>query len=388
MATAIFFLSQFAGAQTVTNLYSFTGTGASGNPRLGALVQGRNGQLYGTSFGPNGTAGSVFAVSTAGRETQPFTFGIDGTNPWAGLTLGSDGNYYGTTSAGGATGNGVLFKLSPTGVYTVLHEFQGGSDGANPYSAPVQASDLNFYGATLGTPDSNYASTIYRYEMNGRFTTINNLSFSEGEGISAPLIQGSDANLYGTAGTGGNAELGCGTIFKLSTSGQMQWTYAFPCSTAAYGPVGPLVQASDGNFYGTAASGGNSANCGAIFKLDQQGKVTTLFAFHYTDGCQPYAGLTQATDGNLYGATVLGGKAKGGVFFQLSPSGAFKVLYNFGVIGNKPEAAPMQHTNGKFYGTTSAGGRYGFGAVYTMNMGLGSFITFVQPTGRVGQTAQ
>ncbi len=111
------FLSQFAQAQTVKSLYSFTGANSSGNPGFGTLAQGRNGKLYGTTFGPAGTGGSVFAITTAGKETQPFTFGIDGTNPWAGLTLGTDGNYYGTTSAGGPTGNGVLFKLSPTGEF-------------------------------------------------------------------------------------------------------------------------------------------------------------------------------------------------------------------------------------------------------------------------------
>jgi len=381
-------LSLSAHAQTVTNLYSFSNTNSSGSPALVVPLQGHDGKLHGTTAGTQGGAGSTFSITTAGRAAQTYPFGTDGVTPEAGLTLGTDGYFYGTTIFGGGTGNGVLFKLSPTGVYTVLHEFQGGTDGANPYSAPIQASDSNFYGTTFGTFASNYASTIYRYEMNGTFTTINNLSFSEGAALAAPLIQGSDGNLYGTAGTGGNAQLGCGTIFKLSTSGQVLWTYAFPCGSGGYSPVGPLVQASDGNFYGTAASGGDSANCGSVFKLDQQGTVKTLYPFHYTDGCEPYAGLTQGTDGNLYGTTVLGGKAQKGVLFQLSLGGAFAVLYNFGVIGNKPEAAPMQDTGGKFYGTTSAGGRSGFGAVYSLNMGLGPFVTFVQPTAAVGGTAQ
>src|SRR5258708_5418543 len=174
--------------------------------------------------------------------------------------------------------------------------------------------------------------------MNGSFTTIDNLSSSDGEAVSAPLVQGSDGNLYGVASSGGNAGL-CGTIFKLSTSGQLLWTYLFPCGMGGLSPVGPLAPASDGNLYGTTASGGNSANCGTIFKLDQQGKVATLFAFQYIpNGCEPYAGLIQGTDGNLYGATVLGGKSKVGTLFQLSLGGTLKVIYNFGAIGNKPEA--------------------------------------------------
>lgn len=112
-------------AQTVKTLYSFNGANSSGNPGLGAIAQGRNGKLYGTTIGPNGADGSIFAITTRGIASQPYTFGSEGANPWAGLTLGTDGYYYGTASTGGASGNGVLFRVSPTGVYTNLHDFAG-----------------------------------------------------------------------------------------------------------------------------------------------------------------------------------------------------------------------------------------------------------------------
>ena len=375
--------------QTVTTVYNFSGTNSSGNPGFGALVQGRNGKLYGTTFGPNGSGGSVFATATTGVSSQPYTFNADGANPWAGLTTGADGNYYGTTSTGGAAGNGVLFKLSPTGIYTALHDFGGGSDGASPYSAPIQASDSNFYGTTFGT---NGASTVYRYELNGTFTTILNFDSTQGQEVVASLIQGSDGNLYGTASTGGNAYPDdCGTIFKLTTQGQILWIYAFPCGAGGAAPDAPLLQASDGNFYGTTASGGvGGVQPGTVFRLDSNGNVKILYAFkNLTDGASPTGGLTEGTDGNLYGTTSGGGgKSQGGNLFQISLSGIHKILYYFSIRGEEPLAGVMQDTNGKFYGTTFAGGRSGFGTVYSLDMGLGPFISFVRPTGRVGQTAQ
>jgi uncharacterized repeat protein (TIGR03803 family) len=375
-------------AQTVKTLYSFTGANSSGNPGLGALAQGRNGKLYGTTIGPSGADGSAFAITTSGKASQLYAFGIDGANPWAGLTLGADGYYYGTTFTGGSTGNGVLFKLSPTGAYTSLHEFAGGSDGAMPLSPPIQGSDSNFYGTTSGTSG---ASTIYRYGTNGTFTTILNFTYTQGQYVFASLIQGTDGNLYGTAEEGGNANE-CGTIFKLSTSGQMLWTYSFPCGGGGAIPYAPLLQASDGNFYGTTISGGGDRGVqpGTVFRLDQNGNVTILYSFkNLTDGAEPAGGLTQGTDGNLYGTTLSGGgKSQGGNLFQISLGGVHTVLYYFGASGKEPYAGVTQDTNGIFYGTTYAGGRDGYGSVYSLNMGLGPFVTFVQPTAAVGGTAQ
>lgn len=379
-------------AQTVKTLYSFSGTNSSGNPLWGTLTQARNAQLYGTTFDG---VGSVFAITASGKETQPFTFGADGTNPAGGLTLGTDGNFYGTTAYGGGAGYGVLFKLSPTGKYTVLHEFQGGSDGASPYSPPIQASDLNFYGTTFGASSTSNASTVYRYEMNGTYTVIHNLTFDEGEGVVSHLVQGSDGHLYGTAGSGGNTAE-CGTVFKMSTSGEMIWTYVFNCGFAlnvnGYAPESPLVQAADGNFYGITSEGGwageNAGCCGVIFKITPEGQETLLYTPTPFDGFNYTAGLTLGTDGNLYGATAYEGTRGGGTIFQISLSGTFQVLYDFGLSGEDAEAAPVQDTNGVFYGTTYKGGRDGFGTVYSLNMGLAPFVTFVLPAGKKGQTAQ
>lgn len=371
-------------AQTVTSLYSFTGADSSQYPGRDAPTQGRDGKLYDTTLGPlDNNGGSFFALTTTGKETQPYTFGSDGAYVQAGVTLGSDGNFYGTAFYGGATNNGVLFKLTPTGVFTDLHDFAGGLDGANPGAPPIQASDSNYYGTTLGT---NGASTIYRYESNGTFTTLYNLPTSQGKYVVVPLVEGSDGNLYGTASAGGNAS-SCGTIFKLSTSGEMLWTYDFPCGVGGSTPFGPLMQASDGNFYGVTYAGGNKDD-GTVFKLDQSGNVSVLHQFEKTDGSEPEGGLTQGTDGYLYGTTSYDGPHYSGTIFQISTGGSFKTLYNFGFQGTDPLAGLMQHTNGTFYGTTYNGGRYGLGTVYSLDMGLGPFITFVQATGASGGTAE
>jgi len=370
-------------AQTVATLYNFGATSASEGPAYVTPVQARNGEIYGTTAGPQGIDGSIFALSVSGRLAEPYIFS-DAASPAGGLTLGSDGYLYGTSYTGGGFGSGYLFKISPASVFTDLHDFQDGSDGATPYSPPIQASDGNFYGTTIG---AGGASTIYKYETGGTFTTILSLSTSQGAELADPLIQGSDGNLYGTAFVGGAT--GCGTVFKVSTGGEMLWNYSFPCGSGGASPFGPLVQGADGNYYGTTESGGAYDNYGTVFKLDStSGNVSILHRFDYFDGNNIFSGLTQGTDGNLYGVAASGGKAGFGTLFSISLGGVFKLLYNFGVSGKTPYSAPLQDTNGIFYGTTYAGGHYGYGTAYSLNMELGPFVAFVQPDAKVGQTAE
>src|ERR1700722_150436 len=148
--------------QSVNRVYSFTGAGDTKNPNS-TLVQGRDGKLYGTA---NGTiAGAVFRITTSDVFTELYTLqAATGSGPY-GLVLGTDGNYYGVAAGGGNNNNGVLFKISPSGIYTVLHSFAGGSDGATPFNPPIQASDGNLYGTTDG---DNTGSTVYKYTLSGR----------------------------------------------------------------------------------------------------------------------------------------------------------------------------------------------------------------------------
>ena len=377
---------KIAQGQTVTALYNFSPQSSSAAPQDVALAQGRDGELYGTSQGNGNTSdGSIFKVSSSRIFAEIFDFDItNGCCPGEGLILGSDGNFYGAAGGGGNERNGVLFKVTANGTYTDIYDFS--SSVANPFAPPIQASDGNFYGTTAnGGP----GSTIYKFTMLGDFTTIYQF---DSVNIGAPLIQASDGFLYGTTGNGGWAH--CGTIFKMSTAGSLLQSVPFLCNAAGSNPsAGALLQASDGNFYGTTVAGG-LRNGGTVFKMTPDFKISILYSFMgksagTKDGFTPVAGLIQATDGNLYGATFGGGANGMGTLYRISTGGAYQLLYSFnGAAGKAPLGSLMQHTNGTLYGTAEEGGTNKLGTVYQVNLGLAPFITFVQRTGSAGQTVQ
>ena len=205
------------------------------------------------------------------------------------------------------------------------------------------------------------------------------------------MLQGADGNLYGMALLGGAN--GCGTIFELSTSGTLVHLYSFPCGAGGYAPQGALIQASDGNLYGTTALGGTISKrgdciqgCGTIFKYSH-GLVSILYRFSGSpgDGGVANAGLTEGTDGYLYGGTDLGGTYDQGALYRITTGGQYTLLYSLQTqIGAGANAALFQHTNGTFYGNASFDGRYFEGSVYSLNMGLSPFIALVRYSGRMG----
>jgi uncharacterized repeat protein (TIGR03803 family) len=374
-------------AQTVSDVFAFNNSDSSQYP-LATLVQGRDGRLYGSTSGL--TDGSIFRLTTAGGFAELLAFdGSDGANPDAGVTLAVDGNIYGTAFSGGSAQEGVLFRVSPGGAYTTLHEFLGSTDGVFPSAPPIQASDGNLYGPTRG--GDGIAPTIYKYNLvSDTFTTIYEFDYTHGQSVIAALVQGSDGNLYGTAQGGGAYD--CGTIFKMNRSGVILYYYSFPCATGGALPSAPLVQASDGNFYGTTFEGGvgQGQGDGTIFRMTQKGTVSILYNFKGgRDGIGANGGLVQATDGELYGGTGGGGSSGFGTLFRITTAGAYELLYSFPQnIGKYPQTSLMQHTNGLLYGTAEEGGANNYGAVYDLNMNLGPFVAFVIPTGGVGKSAQ
>jgi uncharacterized repeat protein (TIGR03803 family) len=375
--------------QTVNNIYSFNASNSSQFPNA-APTQGRDGKLYGTTTGLN--LGSIFNTTTSGNETELLALdATNGSNPYGSMTLGNDGNFYGTTTLGGSSGNGVLFKVTPSGTYTVLHEFAGGPDGSFPFAPPIQASDGNFYGTTSG--NGGGIPTVYRFTPStSTFSTIYEFDGTHGANVIAALIQATDGNLYGTAQFGG--KYNCGTAFKMNRSGAVLLYYSFPCAPGGALPSTPLVQASDGNFYGTTQEGGSGSGQqgnGTVFKMNQKGKVSTLYRFPggTVNVTSVSSGLVQGTDGNLYGTTAAGGTFGLGTLYQITTAGVYKLLYSFPQnVGTAPEGGVLQHTDGVFYGTAFQGGVNGYGSVYSLNMNLPPFITFVRPTGGVGQSAQ
>lgn len=389
--TFLLVLAASSMAQTVSNLHSFNYNDGD-YPQYGVLTQGRDGRMYGTAQG-GGTFGdgTIFKQSTVGSGTVVvYNFnGSDGKFPLGGLTLARDGCLYGTTYEGGAYDSGVVFKINPAGVFTVLYSFTGGADGLLPTAPPIEATDGNFYGTTSANTATVYP-TVYRLTHSGVLTTI--YTFPDTDDFpAAQLLQTRDGYLYATAEVGGASN--CGKIVKLTLSGVLKATHSFNCGMGGDTPVGAPIQGTDGGLYGTTLYGGAFGK-GIIYKLDgKSGVLTTLYSFGGigNDGRYSQAGLVQASDGNFYGATGLGGISDAGSLYQFTAAGAYTQLYSFpalqGTPGAEPYAAPAQHTSGTFYGTTLFGGT-GFGSVYSLDMGIGPFITFVRAQGHSGAVAQ
>jgi len=259
------------------------------------------------------------------------------------LTLGRDGNFYGTTSSG------TIFKITPNGSLTTLYTFAGGADGGDPIAPPIEGADGFFYG-------TSYVGTVYKITSSGAFTLLGSLP-----GHSAsPLLQATDGNFYGTTADGGDS--GAGTLFRVTPKGIVTVLFsltAFRLIRPDRLPSPPLVQASDGNFYGTTFQGGSMGG-GVVYKSTPDGVVTVLHDFdpdNPLEGYAPYGGLVLTTDGNLYGVSYYGGAFASGVIFKITLTGTYSVVYTFDQTnGGLPAATPMQSTDGKIYGMTGFGG--------------------------------
>jgi uncharacterized repeat protein (TIGR03803 family) len=377
-----------AHAQTYTDIHDFAAVTLDSPLYSGILAQGRDGNLYGTT--PSGGTlgfGGVFKITPAGTYSVIYNF--DGTahgkTPRSGLTLGTDGNFYGTAWQGGTSNYGNIFQITSAGTLTVLHNFSY-SDGGNPYSPPIQATDGNYYGATeAGGAGSG---TVYRITPSGAFTSLHSFSFAECATPVAPLIQGTDGAFYGICESGGAAG-GDGSVFRFTAAGAVTVMYSFDFTHGSH-PNGPLIQGSDGNFYGTTSSGG-SLDGGVAFKLTPAKVLTVLYNFNAkpgsVDGKLVDAGLIQATDGNLYGVTDGGGTNGLGIVYKITPAGVYSVLYNLvQATGAVPETTLRQHTNGKLYGEANSGGANSVGALYNFALSLKSFVSELPSAGKVAKS--
>lgn len=334
----------------LTTLHKFDGTdgyGPEGAYGLGGMALATNGNFYGTTCcdGAKGEDGTVFKITPTGTLTTLHSFdGNDGKGPNGGAVLATDGNFYGTTSDGGTKTCGIfrcgtVFKFNPnTLTLTTLHSFcsQGTypycTDGFFPLGGLVQATDGNLYGITSGG-GANNKGTIFKITLGGTLTTLHSFDGNDGEYISAGLVQATDGSLYGTSQMGGTTgggcgTIGCGTIFKFTPPDTLTTLHKFEFTDFADGqvPMTPLVQATDGNFYGTTSQGGNTAcfsgsGCGTVFKFTPPDTLTTLHEFDSSDGATPSSGLIQATNGSLYGTTQLGGTNGFGTVFRMSVVG-------------------------------------------------------------------
>jgi uncharacterized repeat protein (TIGR03803 family) len=399
-------------AQTFTSLFSFDGTDGE-DPSYGSLVQGTDGNFYGTAaFGGANSAGTVFKITPERKLTTLYNFCsqtncTDGEYPLTGLVLATNGNFYGTTSIGGAYNYGTVFEITAAGKLTTLHSFcteTNCADGENPRGTLIQATNGNFYGTTFAGGNSQGAGTVFEITPTGTLTVLYSFCSKEAcdDGVdpAAGVVQGADGNFYGTTPSGGHVKGrdAAGIVFKLTPAGKLTVLYNF-CSLAACAdgafPYSSLVQASNGNFYGTTENGGTHDSEGSVYEITPTGTLTTLYSFcsltKCEDGISPLGPLVIGTDGNFYGTTFEGGGTGCiadhgcGTIFELTPGGTLTTLQSLdGSDGQWPYDGLMQATNGTFYGTTDAGGANSEGTIFSVSNGLGPFVETLPISGKVG----
>jgi uncharacterized repeat protein (TIGR03803 family) len=377
-----------AQAQTPKTIYSFMG-GADGNGPVGTLITDSAGNLYGTTSGGGSPAcsagcGTVFKVDTNGNETVLYSFGgvPDGAEPFAGLIRDEAGNLYGTTLYGGAYNLGSVFEVDATGNETVLHSFQGQTDGALPMAALVRDKAGNLYGTTFEGGDPAFSQgcgAVFVVSPNGKERVLHAFAGEfQGDGChpqaGLTLLGGS---LYGTT-SGGGPYGALGVVFKVSPQSGSE-TIVYPIGGQ---PEASLISDPEGNLYGTSVVGGTFFHCyvglacGSVFELYASGTATTLYSFAGPpDGASPVAGLVRDAAGNLYGTTLQGGDLSCfpgfgcGTVFKLDASGKEVGRYIF--TGTPDGANPMAGlTKGAgehlLYGATQGGGAYGYGEVFEL----------------------
>ncbi len=429
-------------------LYSFTGGADGSGPTAGVIVDAR-GNLYGTTYyggGQPNSLGVVYKLSPSGQETVLYTFkgdnglgGLDGANPYAGLTADRAGNLYGTTQNGGAGGgnplaDGVVYKLSPSGQETLLFSF--GTNGTGPaggggvildaagniyatggrvvfkldptgkftkladvyqtlfLSGPNRDEAGNLYfvaqpylqgtwpnGAVLKLDSGGKLSVLYKFEGAGT-QAGSTPPVGSGLALSAGVSLDSAGNLYGTSPYAGSA----GIVYEIEAGGTVRRLHDFlPASGGTY-PWSGLTLDSAGNLYGTTGWGGGPTDAGVVYKLSPSGKETVLYAFKGTrsggsaDGAGPETGVVLDKTGNIYGTTVVGGLANAGVVYKLTPSGQESILHSFtgGADGGGPTGITLDAA-GNLYGTTY-GGNAGRGVVFKLDT-AGDFSVLYSFTG-------
>ena len=392
-------------AQTVTALFDFDS--ANGAQPEGSLIQGTDGNFYGTTFkGGTNNFGTVFKMTPTGTQSTLYNFCpqsgcADGSNPIGQLVQGTDGNFYGVTNTGGdntyilcTTGCGTVFKLTPGGTLTTLYSFCSFTDcgdGAVPYAGLVQGIDGNFYGTTYYGGAKGYGE-IFEITPSGTLSimhsfcsTIQNGQCTDGYNPRAGLTSDGLGTLYGTTFYGG--AFGQGAIFQIpTTGGSLKTMYSFCPNSGGcadgMNPQAPITIGSDGNFYSTTYVGG--ANEGTVFKLTPSGTLTTLYSFGGTDGATPTAGVVEGLDGNFYGTTNGGGTGNYGTIFQITPAGKLTTVHSFDFgDGRTPNLGLLLASDGKFYAPSSYGGTSsnctnGCGTIYSLDMG-GATVT-LSPT--------
>ncbi len=380
-----------AHAQTPTTLHAFEQGPTDACEPEDNIVQGRDGNMYGVGVtcGTNGT-GAVYKISPTGAESVVFNFPSNWSSCFSGLTLGSNGNFYGTCFTT-PTGNGSIFQLTPAGVFTDKYDFTGVNGDTEPVYAPIQASDGNFYGTTGYYPFS--CGNIYQLTAAGVYKNLHTFSGSDC-GPASSLFQASDGNLYGTLYECTINGFGPGCVYKISTAGVFTEIYGFESATGE-APCTGVIQGKNGKLYG-ATNQGAANNFGNIYELTTAGVYTDLHDFNQaTDAsCVDNVGRTnvnlqQVTDGSFYGVNGAYGPAGDGSIYKLTSADVFTAFLfpTPPVDGNAPLSTLIQNTNGRVYGTTPSGGPTSCspcqGVFFSVATGDAAFVN-LEPTQKSG----
>lgn len=360
-----------AQGQTFTVLYDFTGGSDGGHPYAG-VIQDSSGKLYGTAeFGGSSPYyGVVFELNTAGKETvlHSFAGNPDGEYPFTPLVRDNKGNLYGTTSEGGSSSYGAVFRIDGAGHETVLHSFTGRNDGCYPMQGLVRDTAGNLYGTASFCGFFGYG-TIFKIDRAGTFTVLH--AFTDGSPDGAGpyyghLTMDRSGNLYGVTGGGGNSNYG--VLYELSRKGTFTMLHGFAGRRAdgCY-PLGSVARDKAGNLYGTTNSCGSNDR-GIIWEVSKAGKETILHHFAYlpSDGCDPGGGVTLDSEGNLYGVTLGCGANYGGALYQLSPDRTLTLLHSFdSPDGGGLDGEVWRTKKGEVFGTGYCCGPSDYGTVWS-----------------------
>lgn len=363
--------------------YSFKGS--DGAVPTATLIQDLAGNLYGTTSSGGSGLGVVFKLDNTNHETVLHAFSgppNDGATPHGALVMDGSGNLYGTTSAGGASGLGTVFKIDTSGTESVLHSFSGNSDGANPYAGLVIDSSGNLYGTTENGGVSGFG-TVFKIDSGGTESVLHSFAGSPSDGADpkAALTLDPDGDLYGTTFAGGSA--GFGTVFELDTTNTETVLYTFTGNADGANPFGGVTRDQNGILYGTTESGGKRSGnvpslgvplldrpygcCKGVVYALIGGSQVVLYTFTGgNDGGTPASDLV-LSNGVLYGTSLTGGPGKRGTAFSVTiANGSESVLHGFAgkTDGGTPGAGLLMNSAGVLYGTAESGGRYQNGTVF------------------------
>ena len=359
---------------TLTKKIDFDGTAHGSNP-YGSLIQAANGKLYGmTNTGGSYDDGVIFQYnSTSNTCTKEYNFdgSIHGSNPFGSLMETSNGILYGMASNGGANNAGVLFRFDHnTNSYTKVFDFISAANGGTPYGSLIEATDGKLYGLTE-SGGANNTGVIFQFDTTTE-AYVKKFDFDNlttGANPGGTLLQAADGKMYGITELGGANNVGAAFQFNPS-SGSFIKKFDFNSTPNGSTPYGSLMQATDGELYGMTKIGGAN-NMGVLFQLDTATNILTKkFDFDSLSGYNPRGALIQATDGKLYGMTNLGGTKNFGTLFQYDPvTNTFikKNDFDSTTTGSYPYGSLVQATDGNLYGMASSGGVNNLGVIFQYN---------------------